>query len=77
MNLDLLLSALLHLFIQHGSCWPRLFLRDNVGSAIEAIASATAAIGLLVAVPLIIEQARSGKQTIEDSEAAVRHFLPL
>lgn len=77
MNHDLLLSAILHMFTQHGTCWPGLLLRDNVGSAIEAIASATAAIGLLVAVPLITKQARSGKQTIEDSEAAVRHFLPV
>lgn len=49
---------------------------NHFDSAVKSIAGVSAR-ALLAAVGLIVRQARKGTQTTEDSEAAIRHFLPL
>ncbi|WP_219816346.1 hypothetical protein [Arthrobacter sp. ZGTC412] len=44
--------------------------------AIAVVAGSITALLLLAILRLIIAEARKGHRTIEDSEAAVRHFLP-
>jgi hypothetical protein len=50
---------------------------QNIASTIEYAAAFAAAILLLGLLLLIIRKSKTGDQKIEDSEAAVRHFLPL
>jgi hypothetical protein len=51
-------------------------MADDPGLAIAVVAGIITALSLLAVFPLIIAEARKGNRTIEDSEAAVRHFLP-
>lgn len=51
-------------------------MAEDPGFAIAIVAAAITALSLLASWPLIIAEARKGSRTIEDSEAAVRHFLP-
>jgi hypothetical protein len=46
-----------------------------MSSTIELIAATTSALSLLALLWLVIRKARKGDQTLENSEAAVRHFL--
>lgn len=49
---------------------------DGVGSAVAAVAIATVLLSLPVLLRLVYKQAKTKAQRTEDSEAAVRHFLP-
>lgn len=49
---------------------------DGVGSAVAAAALATVLLSLPVLLRLVYKQAKTKAQTTEDSEAAIRHFLP-
>ena len=51
-------------------------MADDPSFAIPVVAGLVSALSLLAILPLIIIKARKGGQTIGDSEAAVRHFLP-
>jgi hypothetical protein len=55
---------------------PALHVQGDLSCWLAFIAAAITVLALLAIVPLIIRKARKGDQTIEDSEAAVRHFLP-
>lgn len=50
---------------------------DDPSVAIALVAGATAVVALLAALPQISKESRREGRTIEDSEAAVRHFLPV
>jgi hypothetical protein len=47
-----------------------------MSSLLVLIAASASLLGLLTLIWLVIRKARRGDQTPEDSEAAVRHFLP-
>lgn len=52
------------------------FLADGLGSAVAAAALATVLLSLPVLLRLVYKQSKTKAQTTEDSEAAIRHFLP-
>jgi hypothetical protein len=77
LNLDLLLAVTAHLLTGNGNGAATGRTAQNIASNIEYAAASAAAILLLGLLLLIIRKSKRGDQTIEDSEAAVRHFLPL
>ncbi|MEV8150096.1 hypothetical protein AB0O52_18370 [Arthrobacter sp. NPDC080073] len=77
LNLDLLLAITAHLLTRNENDPATGRTAQNIGSTIEYTAATAAAILLLGLLLLIIQKSIRGDQTIEDSEAAVRHFLPM
>jgi hypothetical protein len=75
LNLELLFAVTAHLLTGNGAATGRA--AQNIASTIEYAAGSAAAILLLGLLLLIIRKSKRGDQTIEDSETAVRHFLPL
>jgi nitric oxide reductase large subunit len=61
---------------EYATQWSLRPMADDPGLAIAVVAGIITALLLLAAFSLIIAEARKGNRTIEDSEAAVRHFLP-
>lgn len=77
LNLELLLAITAHLLTANGDDPATGRTAQNIASTIEYTAASSAAILLLALLLLIIQKSKRGDQTIEDSEAAVRHFLPM
>lgn len=69
-------SEIWRVITEQASQWSLRHVADDPGFAIAVVAAAITALSLLTILPLIIAEARKGRRTIEDSEAAVRHFLP-
>jgi hypothetical protein len=59
--------------------WSRnmLLTLESIYLVVASASAVAATLTVPALVGLIIRQARTGTQTAEDSEAAVRHFLPL
>lgn len=76
MKFDVLPLERLHVLTEHASQWTLRHMAEDPGFAIAVVAGAITALSLLAILPLIIAETRKGGRTIEDSEAAVRHFLP-
>ncbi|SKB69423.1 hypothetical protein SAMN05660473_01964 [Arthrobacter sp. 49Tsu3.1M3] len=77
LNLDLLLAITAHLLTGNENDPATGSTAQNIASTIEYTAASAAAILLLGLLLLIIKKSKRRDQTIEDSEAAVRHFLPM
>lgn len=75
-NFNLILPILFSQASHHGNS----AVSPQSADAVDSVLAATAALITLVLLPvllrLIYKQAKTGAQTIEDSEAGVRHFLP-
>jgi hypothetical protein len=77
LTLKLLFPVAAHLLTGNGNGSASGHTVQNIASTIEYAAASAAAILLLGLLLLIIRKSKKRDQTIEDSEAAVRHFLPL
>jgi hypothetical protein len=77
LSLELLLAITAHLLTGNGNGAAAGRTAQNLASTIEYTAASAAAVLLLGLLLLIIQKAKRGDQSIEDSEAAVRHFLPM
>jgi len=77
LSLELLLAITAHLLTGNGNGPATGRTAQNIGSTIGDTAASAAAILLLGLLLLIFQKSIRGDQTIEDSEAAVRHFLPM
>lgn len=69
-------SEIWHVITEHATQWSLRHMADDPGFAIAVAAGAISALLLLTVFPVIRAEACKGRRTIEDSEAAVRHFLP-
>jgi hypothetical protein len=77
LNLELLFAVTAHLLTGNENDPATGRTAQNIASTIEYATASAAAILLLGLLLLIIRKSKKGDQRVEDSEAAVRHFLPL
>lgn len=74
--LNILPSLLVQLLARNGDSTAEPPEPFDLGSAIACVAASISICVLLALISLVARRARRGGQTMEDSEAAVRHYLP-